>query len=310
MVKTCLTLCAVAPALLSCIAYNVDCSHQIANPDETLTFLGAETPVAEEVTRTRETFIGNTVADAFLTFVKRQGLGGAGVDVAVANAGSIREDGLCQQREVLRAGRLKRKTLRDVLPFDDELVLVEVTEVQLENALEHAVARLNGERPAGAFLQVAGMGFTVNCANPPESIAGTTRTPGQRIERIWISPSGKPAECVEWTDTDPKELVRSSTPCRWIYPPDDPGHAGERASADETVRIAMTSFLADGGDGFRDFARAAGETFPKRFELSETRIAYQVVADHLVSKGKDSASNPLPVTLDAAPRIERRNCIP
>jgi len=100
--------------------------------------------------RTRESNLGNLVADSLLWHARRlaEGAGVAPPEVAVMNGGGIRNDSL------LPKGPITELTALDVLPFPNFVSVVpEVPAARLVAILEHSVASLGG----GGFLQVAGM---------------------------------------------------------------------------------------------------------------------------------------------------------
>lgn len=101
-----------------------------------------------EHVRTRETNLGDFVAD-----VMRQA---AGAEAAIINGGSIRT-GIAQ-------GKITVKDIYAVLPFDNYLVAISLTGVQIKAALEHGVARL--EERSRSFPQVSGLTFTYSRSAP------------------------------------------------------------------------------------------------------------------------------------------------
>lgn len=107
--------------------------------------------------RTRETTMGNLIADALRAGVK--------ADVALTNGGGIRGD------RVYDAGStLTRKDILSELPFGNVTVLVEISGANLRAALENGVSKV--EDKAGRFPQVSGLSFTYN----PAASAGSRVT--------------------------------------------------------------------------------------------------------------------------------------
>lgn len=103
---------------------------------------------ARENVRTRETNLGNLVAD-----IMRHGVG---ADIAFGNGGGIRAS--------IAQGKVTVGDVFTVLPFDNTLVLIEVTGEQILQALEVGV----GKYPAqlGGFLQISGMSFVFDPSKP------------------------------------------------------------------------------------------------------------------------------------------------
>ena len=118
-----------------------------------------ETTVAldarQETNRTRETNLGSFIADAY----RRQ----TGAQVALLNGGSIRSN------TTYGPGALSKRDVLSILPFENPVVMVEVTGAQLRAALEHGVARAREEPEAGRFPQVSGLRFSYDARRPAGS---------------------------------------------------------------------------------------------------------------------------------------------
>mgnify|MGYP006274793977 FL=1 len=165
-----------------------------------------------EILRRQEAAAGNLVADAF-----QHALADAGAQLAVVNAGAIRAGDPCSNADVLLPGPLHLDTLANMLPFGDELVLVEVTATELRKTLEHAVALLGAPGAAGRssrFLQVANLRFAVDCSGAPQE----GQQVGQRVLDLEVANADG-----TYTDVPTDDSVR--------------------------YRVATTTYLANGGDG-------------------------------------------------------------
>ena len=95
-------------------------------------------------TRTRETNLGNLVADAVLDRGRY-----VNAVIALVNGGGIRSS--------LPVGEISMEKVYEVLPFDNYLVSADISGKQLMGALENGVSQVEGVQ--GRFLQVAGMRF-------------------------------------------------------------------------------------------------------------------------------------------------------
>lgn len=102
--------------------------------------------------RTGETNIADYVADAF-----RQA---AGADVALLNGGSIRAD------SIITPGELTLRDVLSILPFNNELVKIEITGETLRQALEHGVSRSEGNSEPGRFPQISGVRYAFDTNLP------------------------------------------------------------------------------------------------------------------------------------------------
>jgi len=120
------------------------------------------------VGRTRETNVGDFVADAFRA--------ATGADVGLMNGGSIRAD------EIISAGPLTRRDVLSILPFKNKVVKVELSGATLREVLEHGVARSAEDAEPGRFPQVSGIRFNFDARKPP----------GSRIVNLLVN--GKPLD--------------------------------------------------------------------------------------------------------------------
>jgi 5'-nucleotidase len=105
--------------------------------------------------RTRETNVGNFIADAFRKAMR--------ADVGLLNGGSIRADSL------ISAGRLTKRDLLAIIPFKNKVVKLELTGAALRSMLEHGVARSAEDTQPGRFPQVSGIRFTFDARRPAGS---------------------------------------------------------------------------------------------------------------------------------------------
>ncbi len=199
--------------LPSCLAYNPECE-----PDNTeiIGYTDTLLDLRQSFVRTREAPIGNLVADSFLEHF------GGQADIALVNSGSIAESVDCDSSGFIDRGPIRMGQISNMLPYDNQVVRVQMSGADIRQALEHAVARLGLPGESGAatrFLQVAKLHFTVNCARAAQGDGVV----GQRI--------GTPIKILntlgEWVDLDENE---GGTP--------------------QLYSVATTSFLADGGDDF------------------------------------------------------------
>lgn len=116
--------------------------------------------------RTRETNLGNLVADAM-----RQTLD---ADLALTNGGGIRAS--------VPAGIITLRDAYSVLPFDNTLAGIEASGAAIVAALEHGVSRWPVDW--GGFLQVSGISFAFNPNNEP----------GERVIKDSVKVNGEPID--------------------------------------------------------------------------------------------------------------------
>ncbi len=118
--------------------------------------------------RTKETNIGNFIADAYRK--------AADADVALVNGGSIRAD------LTYSPGPVTMRDVLSMLPFNNPIVKVEISGKLLGDILEHGVARSAEDNEPGRFPQISGMSFKFD----------TRKLPGQRVSDIKVG--GKPLD--------------------------------------------------------------------------------------------------------------------
>lgn len=121
--------------------------------------------------RTRETNLGNLIADAMLWKA-----GPSGAQIAIQNSGGIRAS--------IPAGPITLGQAMEVLPFGNYLVVLSLTGEQILAALENGVSQV--ENVAGRFPQVAGLRFTWDPTKPA----------GQRIvmAEVWTEAGFQPLQ--------------------------------------------------------------------------------------------------------------------
>ena len=107
----------------------------------------AQKPFGNEKGRTRETALGDLVADAMEWYLRR-----FNPDFALTNSGAIRAG--------IPEGSLTRESVYGILPFDSSVVFLNLTGAQIQNLFDFIGTVQSGE---GAFPQVSsGIHFTMD----------------------------------------------------------------------------------------------------------------------------------------------------
>jgi 2',3'-cyclic-nucleotide 2'-phosphodiesterase (5'-nucleotidase family) len=209
--------------LAGCVQFN-ECD---ADRGQRLGNAAIDLDIRESIVRTQEAPIGNLVADAIFTTARAVCADGIVPCPAFAlqNAGGIREETSCGRRERIEAGAVYERDIDELLPFENELVVVAFTGADIALALERATSRLGqvGENAnVGYFLQVSRLSFDVTCAGEAQTLnadlSGIER-PGARVSNIAID-----------SETGPVAL--------------DPLAEYE---------VALNDYIAQGNDGFLSF---------------------------------------------------------
>ena len=174
---------------------------------------------------TGEAAVGNFVADAIYA-IAQQGCGAADKPCPVAafeNAGAIRYETTCGEREMIPRGPVYESDIRQMLPFaSNRIDVLELTGHDLKLALEHSVDLLGQHRTSeqgGHFLQVSRLRFQVDCSQPAQTRDSTARTilePGTRIveDSLMIrTDDGGPYDTPTWENvvTDDTHLYHVAT---------------------------------------------------------------------------------------------------
>ncbi|MFN2747828.1 multifunctional 2',3'-cyclic-nucleotide 2'-phosphodiesterase/3'-nucleotidase/5'-nucleotidase [Bacillus sp. z60-18] len=105
-----------------------------------------------EHVRSKETNLGNFIADGMLRKAKQAG----GADIAITNGGGIRAS--------IDKGEITLGEVLTVMPFGNTLYAADLTGAQIKEALEHGVSQV--EEGGGAFPHVAGLTFTFTLSKP------------------------------------------------------------------------------------------------------------------------------------------------
>jgi 5'-nucleotidase/UDP-sugar diphosphatase len=257
--------------LAGCVSYNEDCTPLVDQPDQVVGVLAGDVDITKARVRTGDNTIGQLVAEAYRHSADDPAVSGSlpPADVGFENAGAIRNEGVCQSNDVIPRGPVRRKTLRQVLPFDDTVSVVSVDVPTLRRVMEHAVAGFSpsgvaATTPPGSFLQLSGVTVIADCKGAAESAT----TPGARILRMALEE--------EFGDGGSGATVLLDV---------DGG-----VTASRSVRIACNSFLLSGGDGY---AMLAGLDAGAAQRLDEQGLNFQIVANHFLRTYGPDAGNPL-----------------
>ena len=167
--------------------------------------------------RTVETNEGNLVADSVFSEARRlaASFGTPSPDLAIINGGAIRND------SVIPAGGITELDTFEIVPFPNLLAIVpKIPASQLKEILENAVSQV--DNMDGRFAQVSGIRFTWDSSGTAQVLdsLGNVTSPGTRIREVTLK---------NGTILVSGGAVVSSAPA---------------------VTIAVTTFLATGGDQY------------------------------------------------------------
>lgn len=166
-------LALVAVASSGCIAFNDDCVALVENPNERVAFVakGTEIFLDRPNARHANNAIAQVSADAFV-WVFNSADQPVKVDFGLINGGAVRDQGACVLRSILREGPLTRGVLGEVLPFENLVKAVDLSEQEVFDVFELSASRLFTAptpiaSPSGGFLHVSKeVSLEIDCARP------------------------------------------------------------------------------------------------------------------------------------------------
>lgn len=228
-----LVLSVVVAGLASCVAYNEQCTPLVDDPNERVSFVAKGTEIWLDRPNARHTnnAIGQQAADAFVWVFSTTD---RPVDFAVVNGGSIRADGLCVTHNIVREGPLSNGLLHDIMLFENLVNAVDLSEQEVLDMFEHSAAPLFAS-PAPITLP---SGSFLQVSSDVALEIDCSRPANDRVVSLRIKgqPVAKPAR--------PFPTVK--------------------------YRVAMSSFVLGGGDGYSMLAGKGAD--PARNALQAQRF--------------------------------------
>jgi 5'-nucleotidase/UDP-sugar diphosphatase len=212
----------VAAALmpgLGCLSYNDTCQPLVDDPTSEIGFLGEDVYLDKPYARHDNNALGQLAADAYLHVEDDSG---SKAVLGIVNGGSIRAEGLCVTRTMLPKGKLTDGVLHEVLLFENQVVTVNLTEKELVDMFEHSVGALY---PVGQPISSPSGAF-LHVSEGTSMRVDCEFPRGQRLRELTVN--GAPVPLPPRTD----DAAR--------------------------YRVAMPSFLLEGGDGYGTIFKNAG----------------------------------------------------
>ncbi|MCP3103504.1 5'-nucleotidase C-terminal domain-containing protein [Myxococcus sp. K15C18031901] len=261
-----LTAVALASPLAGCISYNDSCQPLVADPEAVVGYLGEDVQLDKPYTRHANNALGQLVADAFM---HAEDGSARPAKLGIVNGGSLRAEGLCYTRMSLKKGPLTDGVLHEVILFENLVVTVDLTEDELVRMLEASVASLYG----------AGQSIT----SPSGAFLQVSE--GTKVRVDCERPAGSRVVALE---------VDGATVA---LPP--------RQDASIRYRVAMPSFLLEGGDGYGAVFGNAGQD-PNRNPVQARKLGG---TDANIASAYMREKYPTTVqALTVHPRVEFVNC--
>ncbi|MCE9673534.1 5'-nucleotidase C-terminal domain-containing protein [Myxococcus stipitatus] len=263
-----LTAIALASPLAGCISYNDSCQPLVADPEAVVGYLGEDVQLDKAFTRHDNNALGQLVADAFM---HAEDGSARPADMGIVNGGSLRAEGLCYTRMSLKKGPLTDGVLHEIILFENLVVTVDLTERELVDMMEASVASLYLEgqaitSPSGAFLQVS------------EGTKVTVNCGAEGRSRI-------------------TSLVVGGRTVNLASPSTDPSIR---------YRVAMPSFLLEGGDGYGSVFGNAGQN-PDRNPVQARKLG-GTDANIASAYMREKYPSPVQALTEDASRVTFVNC--
>jgi hypothetical protein len=250
------------------------------------------------VLRTREAVVGSLVADALWRGFNGDPTAAVGatmacaqegaeipcIDLAVHNAGGIRQDSSCGVNTEWREGPVLERDVEELLPFNNDLKVLDLTGSELYDTFEHGVSALGQPGRfawAGGFLHSAGAFIMLDCAGTPRSAA----VDGDRVLGICLRRlSDLNPDSDQWT-------VVSNSPTG-------------------SFKLAVNDFIAGGNDGFDMLVDVIdGVVVSKSIGINPPFTDQILLKSHLRTLGQGEGKDFDPIARTRPPSLPEGDCV-
>lgn len=216
-----LGLVALLPLFVGCAEYNTDCTGLVENPDEEIGFLGEDVPLERQFARHANNALGQLAADAMLN-ARTSSSGNTPTELGVFNGGGIRSEGICVTRTRFVRGALRRGELHEVILFSNVVTVVDLTAAEVRAMFENSVSLLL--RDGEPLVPPSGSGRFLQISAGSSLTVDCSQPVGSRITALDVA-----------------------------------GRNVLTAGPEEHFRVALSSFLLSGGDGYSMLAGLAND---------------------------------------------------
>ena len=135
--------------------------------EQTIGYLAVDLPWSTELVRCQNSPIANLAADALLDFFKADG-----AQICLVNGGGMRAK--------LDAGEVSIREVTSVLPFDNNMMLVEASGQTIWDALQNGISAW--PTGAGKFLQPAGLSYSFKASENGNTLTSVTLADGTALD--------------------------------------------------------------------------------------------------------------------------------
>ena len=189
----------------------------------TIGYTKVDLDARKSVVRTRESNLGDLITDSWMERFPQ-------ADLAITNGGGIRGD------RIFPAGVITYKTLLDIHPFGNTVVIVKLTGKELKQIFEisGSALRVKGDgcedssrAPTGGFLQVSGVKVTYDLSKAPF--------------------------CAEYDGRAVKKVINAGERVKELLVYDKKTGKYEPVQDDKVYTVLINSWMAGGGDGYYIF---------------------------------------------------------
>jgi len=135
--------------------------------EQTIGYLAVDLPWSTELVRCQNSPIANLAADALLDFFKADG-----AQICLVNGGGMRAK--------LDAGEVSIREVTSVLPFDNNMMLVEASGQTIWDALQNGISAW--PTGAGKFLQPSGLSYSFKASENGNTLTSVTLADGTPLD--------------------------------------------------------------------------------------------------------------------------------
>jgi len=135
--------------------------------EQTIGYLAVDLPWSTELVRCQNSPIANLAADALLDFFKADG-----AQICLVNGGGMLSK--------LDAGEVSIREVTSVLPFDNNMMLVEASGQTIWDALQNGISAW--PTGAGKFLQPSGLSYSFKASENGNTLTSVTLADGTPLD--------------------------------------------------------------------------------------------------------------------------------
>src|SRR5690606_19826045 len=254
---------------VGCTTYNTDCTGLVENPEEKIGYLAEDVPLDRAFARHANNALEQLAADAML-HARTSSTQTQETELGVFNGGAIRDEGVCVTRERLPRGELTRGELHEVLLFSNVVTTLDLTGAELLAMFENSVSMLFPE--GEVVVPPSGSGRFLQISEGSQLSVDCSLPVGSRVTGLQVGT---------------RDVLLESPDARY--------------------RVAISSFLLSGADGYTMLAGLGNDPDRNPRQAIEFGGTDAHLTAEYLSQTYPASSGP-EGGLRAEPRIGFANC--